>query len=903
MRKYMTLAGLLLAVVGFSVPGWAEGKPSPGSDSASPSPAPIKAGSDIPLLGADTRLETLPNGLTVLVKVDKRFPMVSTRLFVHAGSAFETPKDAGISHFLEHMVFKGTTLRPKGEISREVEAAGGYLNAMTSFDYTAYINDLPADSWKLGMDVVRDMAFHPTLDEAELESEKDVVVAELKRSEDSPGSQVFQAIQAAALKGTPYAAPIIGYEKTIRNITVESMRAYRNKLYQPRNMLLVVAGNVNPDDVMAEARKAFGEYANTSPINLVQPLDAAALGNSGPAAVTVKTGPWNKVYLAVALPVPGFTDSRSAALDVLAHLLGGDATSYLYRTYKYERQLVDSISAGNYAFQRLGLIYVNVVLDADKLLPFWQAFTADMARLRADQFNKTQLDRAKLNLEDDYFRSRETLGELTTNLGYFQFFLGGEQGEINRLQAIRDVDTPMLQSLLDEWVKPERLTTVVMAPQTSPPELPAQLSAALEAVSDRTDTSNAPKTAATVTAPSTEVVDLGNGRTVVLVPDKTMPYVALNMLYSGGETLLTPQQQGLSSLTARLLTKGTERLDNTALTDYLADRAAGIGAATGRSGFSVRLSGQTRFVPDLFALLEEVLTKPAFRDEEVAREKIGQIAAIRSMEDQPMGLAMRKMEPFLFGNSVYGYDTLGSVSSVESFDKAAIQGFWDQQKTRPWVMAVSGDIDREQVLTFARSLPAPSAEKTKLEAPAWGSDHELSLHLKDRKQAHLMLVLKTVPLMNEDTPALGLLNAVLSGMGGPLFSKLRDEMGLGYTVQMFMRQDMENGYAVFYIGTDPEKLAKARQGFVDQINNVRAELFTAGDLERGVKQIEGEYYRESQSLGSRAGEAAALAFTDRSQDYFQQYLAKIKKLNPEDLRKVARKYLDPNLAYEITVTP
>ncbi|MFQ9865724.1 MAG: M16 family metallopeptidase [Bilophila wadsworthia] len=130
-------------------------------------PSPSSGASDIvpvipdPLSGKEEQVTKLPNGLSVLILKDTRFPLVSTRLYVHAGSSYETPDQAGISHVLEHMVFKGTDSRPKSAISQEVESAGGYLNAATSYDYTVYITDMPDRHWKLGMDVVRDMAFHP----------------------------------------------------------------------------------------------------------------------------------------------------------------------------------------------------------------------------------------------------------------------------------------------------------------------------------------------------------------------------------------------------------------------------------------------------------------------------------------------------------------------------------------------------------------------------------------------------------------------------------------------------------------------------------------------------------------------------------------------------------------------
>ena len=148
-----------------------------------------------PLTGRQAAVTRLKNGLSVLILKDSRFPLVSTRLYVHAGSVYEKPEQAGISHVLEHMVFKGTEHRPKGEVSRQVEAAGGYLNAATSYDYTVYITDMPARHWKLGLDVARDMAFNAILDPAELESEKQVVLSELDmRMKDNPRGRLFERL-------------------------------------------------------------------------------------------------------------------------------------------------------------------------------------------------------------------------------------------------------------------------------------------------------------------------------------------------------------------------------------------------------------------------------------------------------------------------------------------------------------------------------------------------------------------------------------------------------------------------------------------------------------------------------------------------------------------------------------
>ena len=288
--------------------GFAAQTPAPeGLERPGAQGGPEQAGTVPELLtGKQEQIVRLSNGFSVLILKDTRFPLVSTRLYVHAGSAYERPEQAGISHVLEHMVFKGTESRPKSRISQEVEAAGGEFNAMTSFDYTVYLTDLPARHWKLGMDVVRDMAFHATLDPMELESEKNVIVSELKRGQDDPGNVLFWKSAGKALSGTPYEHPVIGSEQTIRAVTVQSLRAYIAALYQPQNMLLVVVGDVEPKDVLAAAEELFGGYKNHGELQAVAPVEASLLPLKGKAeagpSVTVQAGPWNKVYLTVSFP-------------------------------------------------------------------------------------------------------------------------------------------------------------------------------------------------------------------------------------------------------------------------------------------------------------------------------------------------------------------------------------------------------------------------------------------------------------------------------------------------------------------------------------------------------------------------------------------------------------------------
>ena len=861
--------------------------------------APQAAPANPSTSGNDTMLVRLKNGLTVYIIRDSRFPLVCTRLFVGTGSANETAEQAGISHVLEHMVFKGTEKRPKGQVARDVESLGGYLNAATSFDKTWFITDMPAKHWKTGMDVVKDMAFHPSLDPAELEAEKDVIVSELKGGDDTPTHRLFEDLQVAGLAHTVYGRPIIGFEKTIRAVTADDLRAYIRTWYQPQNMMLLVAGDIDPKAVLAHAEELFGDLKNDT--ILPEPAPVQLEGAAGGPRVEVTYGPWNKVYLGIALPAPALGDQRSIDLDVLAYALGGDGTSQFYRKYRYEKQLVDSISVGNMSLNRAGLFYMVAQLDADKVEPFWQEFTRDLAALDAGKITPDVIERARFNYEDGMDRASETLDGLTSWKATVQFELGGPQGEANVRHALAAVDSARLRQAQDLWLRPDQVRVRVLAPEKA--KLP-DLDAILQRNWPAPAVERQKAAAAAEKVGKREIVDLGQGRTVILQPDRTIPYVSLEILRPGGNALLKPADQGLAQLTAATLTDGCGTRDLDAMERFVAERAASLSASAGVQSFTVSLTGPARFNADYFALLGDLLHKPTFAEKDVRRQADTLKAALVRRQDNPMSFMGSKINGFLFpGGQPYGFDGLGTAENQDRFGPGDVQAFWKQQNAQPWILSVAGDFDREKVLAFARSLPVPTAPAVDVPQPTWGVDKRLPLSLPGRQQAHLLLAFHAVPLDHPDAPALMLLESVLSGQSGLLFNKLRDEQGLGYTVTAFYRSLPEAGFMAFYIGTTPRNLDVARQGFSGIIKDIKTDLLPAELLAKGLNRMEGSSYRGRQSLGARADEAASERLLGQPQDFQKRLLEKAAKVTPEQLREVARKYLLVDKMYEVTLLP
>ncbi|GFK92625.1 putative zinc protease [Fundidesulfovibrio magnetotacticus] len=881
----------------------AEAPASPPAAQADAAPVPALAAPDIPPVVDGRILAKLPNGLTVLIQEDHRFPLVAQRLYVRAGSAYETPGQEGLSHLLEHMAFNSTGKRPKGGAARDIEAAGGDANAATSFDYTQYMANLPAAAWKMGLDVLQDMVWNAAFNPEELEQEKKVVIAELERGQDEPGQRLFQMSQAQVWKGMGYAHPIIGTRETVQAATPESLRAYVRRLYQPQSMLLVVVGDVDAREAYSEAARLFGTQANDRdalpPPTADMPPNAAG-PTSNAAALDLR-----KASLRLSFAVPGMHSAKDGPLEVLCDILGGGRTSRLHRKLVYDLQLADSVSVGAITLERGGMLSVDATLDPAKLPEFWRALVTELAALKASDFTAEEMDRARLGIEDSLLRARETLSGLASKLAYYHFFGFGDPGEANAVYAVRNTDPAELQGLIDTYLNPANASLSLLLPgkdQGEAREAAQRFVAALAAAWPKP----APAAAKDPDAKSTgvEVIELGQGRTLVLLPDPTMPYASVALSWRGGDALLTPGQQGLGELTAKALTRSTLKRSTHQLEDDLADRAASLAATSGRDGFTVSASYPARFSKDVLEILAEAILEPAFAPDEIERAAKLQLAQIAQAQDRPMSLAFRHLFPYLYPGSHYGYLRAGTPEAVAAFTPEDARAYWEAQRALPWTMAVCGVFDRQEILELAQRIGAtPATAAPGFTQPAWTGEKQLALNLPGRNQTHILRVYPVPGRTSPDSPALELLKTALAGQGGLLFKDLRDNQGLGYSVTAFLWQAQETGFLAFYIGTTPEKRQQALDGFDRIARDIAAQPLPLELLQRAMNSLEGDYYQDRQSLSSRSHEAAGNLAFGLPLDYERELLAKARQLGPEDVRKLAAQVLDPEKARLLVIEP
>jgi zinc protease len=390
----------------------------------------------LPVLAGEPIAERLPNGLEVVVQRLDRAPVVSVQIWVKAGSRLEEPAERGLTHQIEHMIFKGTPSRGLGQVAGQIEEAGGRINAYTSFDHTVYHATLPSERWELGLDVLADAVKNSLFEAGELAKEKEVVLEEWRRGQDSPHRLLFETVLGTAFRLSPYRSPVIGSDATIRGFTRQMILDYMARWYTADRVTLVVVGQVEPEAVLAKARQVLGDFrpANHRLYQAPQePPQAEFRFQARPGRV-------KKAYLALAFRAFGLTDPRTPAADLLAELLGGGQASRLVERLWGGRGLVSSISASSFTPLDEGLLWVTAACDPAKVEEVVGAIWQELARTTVEPFSPAELARTKLAFKAAFIRDKETMDGQASKLGYFEVLAGGLDREALYLQAVESLD-------------------------------------------------------------------------------------------------------------------------------------------------------------------------------------------------------------------------------------------------------------------------------------------------------------------------------------------------------------------------------------------------------------------------------------------------------------------------------
>ncbi|MDX1648244.1 MAG: pitrilysin family protein [Myxococcota bacterium] len=833
----------------------------------------------------------LESGLTVLLREAHTAPVAEIQVMALVGSADERPGEAGLAHFHEHMLFKGTERRGVEEIAGAVEGAGGRINAFTSFDVTCYHATVPSEAIAESLDVLADMTLHPVFDPEELAREVDVVLEEIARSEDDPhhvlGDLAFETIYQVH----PYRLPILGTKESVSGFTPEKVRAFYRKWYTAENLVVVAAGDFDADALRAAVERAFadvprGGARRERPVEPPQEALRAA----------VLRRPFERATLDLSwrtLPLP---HPDTPLLDLLAFVLGEGESSRLVRHVKEERGLADRIDASHYTPLDPGVFTVMADAEDARVPAIVEATVRETERLRRAPVSEDELERARANFLASKHWEQESVSGLARKIAS-SYALAGDPGfEDADLERVRTATAADLLRVAQTWLAPERLAAAAVQSEAEGPEIDrAAVAAAVERGARAAARPFRPVHRAGESAGIVSY-ELEGGIRLHVAPRREVPVVALRAALLGGQLAETPERAGLSAFLAGMWLRGTDARSAADFARAVESLAADVDGFSGRSSTGLTLDAtRDRWLPAL-DLLAEALLAPAFTAEEIERERRETLAALDRREDRLAARALDLFARTLWREHPYRLPALGTRAAVEAVDAAALRAH-HARLARPdnLVLALVGDVDPDEAAKeVARRLGDLEASAEPFPLPPVEPPQDAireAVETRDRAQAHLVVGFRGLSVHDEDRVALEVLGQTLSGQGGRLFLELRDRRGLAYTVSAAHIEGMAPGYFAVYIATSPERLEEARRGIFEELGKVRATPPSEAELEHARRHLIGNFAIDLQRSASRALHMALDARYGLGPDDAMHYPERVRAVTREDLRRVAERVL------------
>lgn len=852
--------------------------PSAGSKS-------VARSTEIPSLPPGTRLVTLENGLAIVVREDPSAPVVSVQAWCKAGSIDEGQwLGAGLSHMLEHMLFKGTVKRPPGRIDQEVQDAGGYMNAYTSFDRTVYYINVPNTGARIAIDILCDIMQNATLPAGEVEKEKQVILREMDMNQDDPSRRASRRLFETAYIRSPYRYTVIGYPDIFAEITRENIVTYYREKYAPNNTFFVIVGDIHAAEVEAQIREAYKGIR-------ARPLPPVVMPAEPPQAAprdTFEEAPIELGHFHFAWHIPELRHADVPVLDVLATLLGNGHSSRLFQEVRERRGLVHSIDAWTYNPGNPGLLGISGVVDGHLFDQAREAIRSELDKIMHGFVTDAELRKAVKQFTAATLATRKTMQGQAQDFGGNWMAANDLNFSERYLAAVRRITREDIQRVARKYLVPENRTLYALLPTgTVLPQVESR-----ESIVDH----------------PIQKVELANGLRLLIKEDHRLPFIEFRAVFRGGVLAENEDNSGLTLLLAKCILKGTPGRDAEAIATEIESLGGSLDSYGGNNSFGINAEVLSSDFAQGLDLVADVMLNPVMPEAALAREQEVQLATIRAQRDHMLQSASKAMRRALFGARGYGLDVSGHEASVRSATRARLLEFY-RRLTIPnnCVISVFGDISAdaarraiEEKFGAWKSGPPLRLETSDPLHP----DKILRVHeVRDKKQGVIIVAFPGVNIHHRDRHALELIQESLSDLGSRLFLRIREQLGLAYYVGAQHFLGLQPGYFALYAGTTPDKLAQVETEIFEEVKRLRETGLTAEELQRAKAKLLGQKKIARQDLGGYAVATALDELYGLGYQNCDQEDRLYEAVTLEQTQQAIREYLRENQCVVSTASP
>jgi zinc protease len=879
---------------------------------------PMKSAIAAPIPPIDYTEFKLKNGLRVILHEDHSTPIVGVNLWYHVGSKNEVPGKTGYAHLFEHMMFQGSK-NYDDDYFKPIQEAGGTLNGSTNPDRTNYFEVVPANFLELAlfMEADRMGGLLEVLNEAKLANQRDVVKNEKRQNYDNrPYGLIGAKINEVLYPDNhPYHWLTIGSLDDLSAASIDDIKDFFRRYYTPRNASLAISGDFNPIEARRLVEKHFGKIAAGPAItrpNAPQP----ELTESKEILMQDRVA-FPRLYLV--WPTAPAYDKDEAAADALGNILGGGKSSRLYKTLVYERQIAQDVFAGNGAQEIAGRFQITATARPGKTLEeIESAINAEIEKIKKEGPTQEEVDRSYNATEAGFIFGIQTVQGKNDQMNRYATFVGKPGYFQEDLARARRVTPADVQRVANLYLVEHRLKASVVPrgkDKSTASEAPAETAttagtppAGQTATKRAADESSkwklpTPKPDPKFTLPQIHHRQLSNGLSVVVVEHHELPVVTMNLVVKSGAAADPQNRAGLASLTADLLDEGTKNRTALEISNTLTDIGARLGTGADWDSSSTTLTTLTRHLSRALDVFADVVTNPAFQDDELKRARARRLSNVKQQKDDATAIANVVYASILYGrNHPYGHPAIGDEDSLGAIKANDVRGFYETfYRPNNSTLIVVGDVTADSIMPqLERAFSGwQKADVPAVAIPSVMDREHSGIYIVDRPDSAQSVINIGQVGVARSTPDYFPLLVLNTMLGGQFVSRvnlnLREDKGYTYGARTSFDYRREAGPFTASAGVITKNTKESVFEFLKELRGVRGGIpITEKELEFSKQAIIRGFPRTFETPGQMANRLSDVVLYGLGDNYFNSYIQNVRAVTLADVQRVANRYLDPS---------
>ncbi|MCX7944153.1 MAG: insulinase family protein [Deltaproteobacteria bacterium] len=833
---------------------------------------------------------TLKNGLKLIVEEDHSAPVVAIQAWVSLGSADESDETAGIAHFHEHMLFKGTQRRGLGEIAKIIEENGGDINAWTSFDDTVYHITIPSSKYDLGLEIISDVLMNSTFDPREIAKEKEVILEEIRQNRDIPQRRLIDELFSLSFDVHPYKRPVIGYAETIRKLNRQKVLEFYKKFYVPQNIVLVVVGDVSAVEVYAHVERLFSKFSGVKPA-----VERRAEPRQNYTKIKIIKDKFVETLIGVAFHITSIEEEDTPVLDLLSVLLGGSQSSKLKERIIVDKTLATDVFAYSYTPKDKGLFIVGAELPFVNVHDAFQEIFDTLIRYKYERFSSAEVNKAIVQVESDDVFSLTTMQGRARKLGFYQTMTGDYEFGKKYLNRLKNVTPEEILQVAKKYFTKDNMSVVVLLPDSvnepviSNEDIINLFNKSEDFYKRRADDVDSDK----------QVVKkvLKNGLTLIMERNSRLPIVSIRATSLGGVRYENEANAGISNFVARMLTRGNTSMNIFQIMRTIDNIGGSISGYSGKNSLGLRAEFLSKYQELGLKIFLDCLFKSEFAADQVEKERRLILEEIKNREDDLPYQSLQLFLTTLYQRHPYKYPILGNENSISKVTREELVDFYRRVIVpRNVVIAIVGDIEphtlEQMIDEYMQNIQDTEFTPKKLDPEQKPSGVRTQIIYKEKEQAHIVVGFLGSTLYEKDRYVLEILSVILGGQSGRLFVNLRDKKSLAYTISTFNVEGIENGYFAIYLSCAHHKVKISQEAIFDELKRLSIEGISESELEKAKNYLIGIHSIEMQEYSVRAYLYSLDELYGLGYDFHNKYTEIIKSITLNDIREAISKYFE-----------